>query len=668
MNVSFSGCGFLGIYHIGVASALQKYAPDFLLNKIGGASGGGIAACALICNICLGQATSVVLKVAIKARKNALGPLHPSFSLNNIVREGLMNSLPDDAHKIASGRLHLSLTRLSDGRNVMVSEFHSKEDLVDALVCSAFIPFYSGTKAPKFRGEKYIDGGWSDNLPILGENTITVSPFSGEADICPVDADSESFLNFNFKNTSIRFTSRNMYRIAVALFPPHPEVMSDMCQQGFEDTLRFLASHNLFHCAHCIAVRSCVFMKDEQQRNNEEGSTERGRVLPRRVSITTNPDHRPVEFDCKRCKDTAARAPRKAFNEAIAYENSILRYFFYSRPVTLLRILSLPWMLPLDLSFLMMKKLFIGVPSQMIRTTKDVMQFIFNQVDIQNRFYGPSFKCSLNVKDLSYSTFSADVASNFDALQVHGNFSLPTASTENNQYLMREMKFDFLVDGDDMPKNETTQKISNIITNDDLEDGMQLSSDSVGKAVEELEWERLQQASIFKEGMNTSDGSTVSDSENVGSLDEVLDYARKHDALMAFYYLDEQNLLKVREFFQLEESSSSKEMEGQDERIPTPFQIPVYFIFHAVEVMNMLSVHKCKNNRISTDLSIFVELNVRIAICVYFGKKCMLKKKKKHAVSKIARRMTNAWSSGTVFSEVCVSTVSAALVDCKRLT
>ncbi|KRZ33747.1 Uncharacterized protein T4B_15358 [Trichinella pseudospiralis] len=536
MNVSFSGCGFLGIYHIGVASALQKYAPDFLLNKIGGASGGGIAACALICNICLGQATSVVLKVAIKARKNALGPLHPSFSLNNIVREGLMNSLPDDAHKIANGRLHLSLTRLSDGRNVMISEFYSKEDLVDALVCSAFIPFYSGTKAPKFRGEKYIDGGWSDNLPILGENTITVSPFSGEADICPVDADSESFLNFNFKNTSIRFTSRNMYRIAVALFPPHPEVMSDMCQQGFEDTLRFLASHNLFHCAHCIAVRSCVFMKDEQQRNKEEGTTERGRILPRRVSIT-NPDHRPVEFDCKRCKDTAARAPRKAFSEAIAYENSILRYFFYSRPVTLLRILSLPWMLPLDLSFLMMKKLFVGVPSKMIKSTKDILQFIFNQVDIQNRLYGPSFKCSLNVKDLSYSTFSADVASNFDALQVHRHFSLPTGSNENNQYLMREMKFDFSVDGDDIPTNETTQKLSDIFTNEDLDGSVQLSSDSIGKAVEELEWERLQQASIIKE-----------DFGNVGSLDNVLDYARKHDALMAFYYLDEQNFLKIYNF------------------------------------------------------------------------------------------------------------------------
>lgn len=36
----------------------------------------------------------------------------------------------------------------------------------------------------KFR---YIDGGFTDNLPILDENTITVSPFSGLTDICPSD-------------------------------------------------------------------------------------------------------------------------------------------------------------------------------------------------------------------------------------------------------------------------------------------------------------------------------------------------------------------------------------------------------------------------------------------------------------------------------------------------
>lgn len=38
-----------------------------------------------------------------------------------------------------------------------------------------------------------MDGGFSDNLPVLDENTITVSPFCGESDICPRDLSSQLF-------------------------------------------------------------------------------------------------------------------------------------------------------------------------------------------------------------------------------------------------------------------------------------------------------------------------------------------------------------------------------------------------------------------------------------------------------------------------------------------
>jgi hypothetical protein len=38
--------------------------------------------------------------------------------------------LPDDAHLRVNGKLHISLTRVYDGRNVMVSQFGSREDLV----------------------------------------------------------------------------------------------------------------------------------------------------------------------------------------------------------------------------------------------------------------------------------------------------------------------------------------------------------------------------------------------------------------------------------------------------------------------------------------------------------------------------------------------------------
>ena len=50
MNLSFAGCGFLGVYHIGVAACMSRYCPELLQNRIAGASAGAIAAAALICD------------------------------------------------------------------------------------------------------------------------------------------------------------------------------------------------------------------------------------------------------------------------------------------------------------------------------------------------------------------------------------------------------------------------------------------------------------------------------------------------------------------------------------------------------------------------------------------------------------------------------------------
>lgn len=84
-----------------------------------------------------------------------------------------------------------------------------------------------------------MDGGLSDNLPIIDEQTVTVSPFSGESDICPQD-DTFNLFQVNLVNTSIAVSPLNIYRLTRILFPAHPEVLSQMCQQGFDDALRFL--------------------------------------------------------------------------------------------------------------------------------------------------------------------------------------------------------------------------------------------------------------------------------------------------------------------------------------------------------------------------------------------------------------------------------------------
>ncbi|XP_015417887.1 PREDICTED: patatin-like phospholipase domain-containing protein 2, partial [Myotis davidii] len=192
-----------------------------------------------------GEAGANIIEVSKEARKRFLGPLHPSFNLVKTIRSCLMKTLPADSHERASGRLGISLTRVSDGENVIIYHFSSKEELIQANVCSTFIPVYCGLIPPTLQGVRYVDGGISDNLPLYElKNTITVSPFSGESDICPQDS-STNIHELRVTNTSIQFNLRNLYRLSKALFPPEPMVLREMCKQGYRDGLRFLRRNGL---------------------------------------------------------------------------------------------------------------------------------------------------------------------------------------------------------------------------------------------------------------------------------------------------------------------------------------------------------------------------------------------------------------------------------------
>lgn len=58
MNFSFAGCGFLGIYHVGVASCLKQHAPQLVENATFlGASAGALVSTCLMCGIDIGLFT-----------------------------------------------------------------------------------------------------------------------------------------------------------------------------------------------------------------------------------------------------------------------------------------------------------------------------------------------------------------------------------------------------------------------------------------------------------------------------------------------------------------------------------------------------------------------------------------------------------------------------------
>lgn len=84
--------------------------------------------------MCADKCCTDLMHMAKEARKHKLGPLHPAYNLLQLVQESLLEKLPEDAHLRVSGKLSLSLTRVSDGRNLLVSQFDSREELIQVNI------------------------------------------------------------------------------------------------------------------------------------------------------------------------------------------------------------------------------------------------------------------------------------------------------------------------------------------------------------------------------------------------------------------------------------------------------------------------------------------------------------------------------------------------------
>nr|XP_058936910.1 1-acylglycerol-3-phosphate O-acyltransferase PNPLA3 isoform X3 [Kogia breviceps] len=246
-SLSFAGCGFLGFYHIGVTRCLSERAPHLLRNarRFFGASAGALHCAFFLSGVPLEQTLQTLVDMVQSARSRTIGVLHPAFNMSKLVRDGLQRYLPDNVHQILSGKIVISLTRVADGENVLVSDFRSKDEVVDALLCSSFVPFICGLIPPSFRGVRYVDGAVSNTIPCFDtKTTITISPFYGESDICP-KVKSTNFFHVDITKLSVRLCSENIYLLARVLFPADLKVLGELCFRGYLDAVRFLEENAL---------------------------------------------------------------------------------------------------------------------------------------------------------------------------------------------------------------------------------------------------------------------------------------------------------------------------------------------------------------------------------------------------------------------------------------
>jgi len=271
INVSFSGCGFLGMYHIGVLARLREgqdsEKDSFAISSALGASAGALAATALVLDLPVPLLKTKLQEIATRVNSlGFLGPFHPNFDVNDLFRKELTQILPPDAHIKATGRLHISLTD-STLNNVIVSSYSDLNELKEALICSCFLPgFSSWTQVPTYKNKPYLDGGFSNNQPVQKEfNTLRVSPFSGGSHICPPNGpneDSRPQLK-KWGGEVVNITTENIKRIPGIFKPVNLE---DLFQQGYDQTEGFLSSEKF------KLFLDMVVKEDERQRQEEQNS------------------------------------------------------------------------------------------------------------------------------------------------------------------------------------------------------------------------------------------------------------------------------------------------------------------------------------------------------------------------------------------------------------
>uniref|UniRef100_A0A4W3GUB6 Patatin like phospholipase domain containing 4 n=1 Tax=Callorhinchus milii TaxID=7868 RepID=A0A4W3GUB6_CALMI len=224
LNLTFSASGFLGIYHLGAASALLRHGRKLLgkVDNYTGASGGALVAAVLV---------SEPEKLEVQTPSHLFGEA-----------EGMEGILSADAHQKAHLRLHVSITNIKTMKNYLVSSFATREDFITILLASSFVPFYAGVKPVEYKGETWIDGGLTNRLPILPTGqTITVSPFDGQLDICP-EGDGRTRPSIRIAKQDFILSKANFVRVNHAFFPPSQEKMEILYQNGFDDAVRFLRS------------------------------------------------------------------------------------------------------------------------------------------------------------------------------------------------------------------------------------------------------------------------------------------------------------------------------------------------------------------------------------------------------------------------------------------
>jgi hypothetical protein len=207
LSFSFSGKSLNPSYEIGAAKCFKDYINPTVLNAstFVGSSTGAVIATAMALDLDLDTLQKALCEISMASNRRIFG----SFSVRSrLIREFLNDYIPED-FSLLPNQLCILVTSLPSMKAYMKKRFMSKEELIDTLMASLYIPLMYETPITDSK-RMYFSGNFSDDLPILDDMTITVSSTSNCANVSPTD-DGSSLLDYVGLNwTQETYSSHSM--------------------------------------------------------------------------------------------------------------------------------------------------------------------------------------------------------------------------------------------------------------------------------------------------------------------------------------------------------------------------------------------------------------------------------------------------------------------------
>jgi len=286
-SISFSGAGFLGCYHLGVANCLIKYG---ILNKntlLLGSSAGSIVASGISAGVSPGDGMNIIIECVKRVRHSGglLDTLRPGLSLVDEIESLLLDAMLKACnydneyfmHRIQHGKLlHIYLTNPlksfphTKSSSFCVNYYRDFKDVVAASMLSSFIPGVTGPLLGVFdpknttirnsyrkiqtllnreslKTELYWDGGISAMFPKKNESTIIISPLSGDFSpnlfISPkLTTDSKLIQYQGFR---VGITQENITSLHRMIISSDLKELENRFHSGYDDAKRFLNTQNM---------------------------------------------------------------------------------------------------------------------------------------------------------------------------------------------------------------------------------------------------------------------------------------------------------------------------------------------------------------------------------------------------------------------------------------